>query len=183
MCKKFVLGGLVGGLIFFIWSAASWMFLPWHMTTISTFKDEVVIKKAVTDNVSQSGVYFSPAMTHQNQAQTNQQMQPPIIFATVMLENPVSMNHMMGIGLLISIIGALFMTWIAAQAVGAGYFKRLFIVFMVALTACVTIYLPYWNWFGFPVNYTIVMFADQLIGWFIAGLVIAKAAMPKKSKA
>lgn len=182
MCKKIVLGGLIGGLIFFIWSGASWMFLPWHMTTMYSFKDEVVIKKSITDNVPKSGVYFAPGMTNQNQAQMNQPVQAPIIFATVQLENPISMNRMMGISLLTAIVSALFLTWIAAQAHGASYTRRLAVVIMVALTACVTIYVPYWNWFGFPLNYTLVMIADQLIGWFIAGLVIAKAAMPKIAK-
>jgi hypothetical protein len=33
---------------------------------------------------------------------------------------------------------------------------------------------PYWNWFGFSTPYVIVIILDTVIGWTLAGLVIAR---------
>jgi hypothetical protein len=37
-------------------------------------------------------------------------------------------------------------------------------------------HVPYWNWWSFPEEYTLVAMADLAVGWFLAGLVIARVA-------
>ena len=44
---------------------------------------------------------------------------------------------------------------------------------MVGLVGALLGHVPNWIWWGFDTNYTIVMIADTLIGWFLAGLIIA----------
>jgi hypothetical protein len=50
---------------------------------------------------------------------------------------------------------------------------------LFGLTAGVVCFLPYWNWFDFSTAYTAASIVDLAIGWFLAGLVIAKFAAPK----
>jgi hypothetical protein len=40
--------------------------------------------------------------------------------------------------------------------------------------------LPYWNWWYFGTAYTLVAFADLVIGWLAAGLVLARLAAPQR---
>jgi hypothetical protein len=33
--------------------------------------------------------------------------------------------------------------------------------------------LPYWNWYRFPLDFTLAALAEQLIGWLLAGAAMA----------
>lgn len=171
--KKLIIGGLAGAVILFFWGMLSWMMIPWHKTTILSFQNEAAVKTAVTANAPKSGVYVAPSMASQNTQQTTA-MQAPIIFSVVKLEQPMSMTYMMIVSFIIQFIAAVLVTWLLLQAKDASYGKRVAMAAVFGLTAGIVAHVPYWNWFGFPCGYTLVMMADLIIGWFLAGLAIAK---------
>jgi hypothetical protein len=41
---------------------------------------------------------------------------------------------------------------------------------------------PYWNWYAFPRNFTIVELADRLLTIFCGGLVLAAVVKPASAK-
>src|SRR5207237_9396674 len=49
--------------------------------------------------------------------------------------------------------------------------------FLTAWVICV----PYWNWYGFPGNFTIAQIADRTIGFLLAGLAMAAIVSPSKA--
>lgn len=167
---KCLKAGIVGGLIVFVWSVISWMALPWHHMTLHNFKDEKVISAVIGTGVSKSGMYVSPDMsTGEAKAKT------PMIFAAVVLEGEEpSMTMQMVIGLINQIIAAFFVAWLLTKTNGLSYMGRVGFVVMVALTAALMTEVPYWNWFRFEYYFTLVQIGDLLIGWFLAGLVMAK---------
>ncbi len=57
--------------------------------------------------------------------------------------------------------------------VRSGYWGRVLFVTLLGVFGFVTISIPYWNWYGFPVDFTIAEAIDQVAGWFLAGLVLA----------
>jgi hypothetical protein len=170
MLKTSIIGGVVGGLILFVWAALSWTVLPWHMLTLHSFKDPAAVAQIVQVNAPQSGIYLVPAPT-----QEATPTQGPLVFASVHLPGmSSSMVPSLVIELAIQIIAAFLVTWMLTKTKDLNYFSRIGFVLVFALTANVVTELPYWNWFYFDATYTLVMFVDLLIGWFLAGLVLAK---------
>lgn len=172
MCKALVKGGVLGGIVIFIWSAISWMFLPWHMTTIHSFTNEDVLAKAIQAAAPQSGIYMMPMMTADKQL--------PQVFASIRLEGMSSMTSGMVISVIIQMIVAFLVTWLLTKAAQLSYWGRVWFVTIFGVAAAISAYLPYWNWFSFSTGYTLVGMADLVISWFLAGLVIAKC-LPRSS--
>jgi hypothetical protein len=44
----------------------------------------------------------------------------------------------------------------------------------------VSVLVSYWNWYGFPTDFTIAAALDEIIGWFLGGLVLAAIIRPAK---
>lgn len=186
MLKPLVLGGLLGGLVLFVWGMISWMALPWHLMTLEKFKDEVAVAQTLSANVSGSGVYILPNPHRQDPSLTEAQrkaaeedsmkrmMEGPFMFASVNPRGGGSMGTMMGIGLATQILAALMATWLLMQTTGLTFWRRVGFLVTLGLLAGVIVELSHWNWWDFSTAYTAVGLGDLLIGWFLAGLVIAK---------
>ncbi len=171
---KVIKAGIVGGLIIFAWSAVSWTLLPWHMKTLNFFKDESAVVQTIQANVPQSGIYLLPNMS-KNGAATSEQSTQPFVFAAVHLESTSnSMTKPMLISLAEQIIAAFLVAWLLLKTTGLSYMGRLGFVVIFSVAAGIIAIVPNWNWFAFDINYSLCLFADLLIGWFLAGLALAK---------
>jgi hypothetical protein len=78
------------------------------------------------------------------------------------------------INFLAQVVAAILMAWLLSRAHRSSYIGRVGFVLIVAFIACIIKDVPAWNWLGFDRQYTMVMMGDTLIGWFFAGLVLAK---------
>jgi hypothetical protein len=187
MLKPLVKGGLLGGLVLFVWGAVSWTVLPLHNMTLSKFTDENAVATVITENAKDPGVYFLPNAYHESAAseaekkaayEAAQKRMPegPVVFASIRLKGMKSMAPFVLTGIVISIIGATLGTLLLLKTKETGYFRKAGYLALFAFTAGVVCFLPYWNWFGFSTAYTAASIIDLTIGWFLAGLVIAKVA-------
>lgn len=165
--------GLLGGIVLFIWSSISWMVMSWHMTTIHSFNNDTAVTQAIQANAPTSGIYLLPSPKNYDESKQSSQ---PMVFTAVHLEGMSSMTKPMLISVAGQILSAILVAWMLFKTKGLGYIRRVGFVLVFAFAACITTDVPYWNWFGFDAQYTLVMFADALIGWFFAGLVIAAFA-------
>jgi len=53
-------------------------------------------------------------------------------------------------------------------------------VTLLGLSAWVAIAIPYWNWYGFPTDFTMGKGIEQVLGFFLAGLVLAAIVKPRR---
>jgi hypothetical protein len=169
MLKRVIIGGILGGIVLFLWGYFSWMALPWHKTTFQNFKDEAAVTQVMQKNTYASGIYLTPSKMQQPSA-------TPIIFASVYQPGMTSMTHALVISFVTQLVAALLVSWLLIQTIGLGYVGRVAFVVIFALAAAIVTEIPYWNWFRFDTTYTLVTVADLLIGWFFAGLIIAGIA-------
>lgn len=186
MQKSLLLGGLLGGLVLFVWNSISWNVLPWHMMTFEKFKDEATIAQALTVNALRPGVYLLPNAHKHDPGVTEEQkkaeevegmkrmIQGPLMFASVSLQGFEGIGPALLIQLVTGIVGTLLATWLLLQTRPMGYWDRVGFLVVISLVVAVIAQLPYWNWWNFSTSYTAVTIADLLIGWFLASLVIAK---------
>ena len=77
------------------------------------------------------------------------------------------------------VLGVLLAFLLSKVAASLGSFgARVAFVAGVGLIAGVALLVPYWNWYGFPTNFTVASLADQLIAFCVAGLILAAFIKP-----
>jgi hypothetical protein len=189
MTKQLTLGALLGGIIAFAWSAASWMVMPWHASTLLAFHDADDIAHVIADHAPRSGMYVYPLRSPQGKtpeeikaieaADQERMKKGPFVFASVRREGMDSMTGLYIGGLLIDIGGALLLTWLLLQTRPMSYGGRVMFVLVAALAGAGMALLADWNWWSYSAGYTATTLTDVGISWFLAGLLIAKVAAPK----
>jgi len=69
-------------------------------------------------------------------------------------------------------LAALVVAWILA--LGAwGFGRRVLVAGALGLFSALTISLPHWNWYRFPLDFTAGTLVGQVVGWTLAGAAIA----------
>ncbi|MGE5196404.1 MAG: hypothetical protein ACM3JI_03635 [Anaerolineae bacterium] len=194
MKKSLLMSAVLGGAIVFIWGAISWMVIPWHAPTMLKFHDEETVAGVIKKNAPEDGIYVLPSYPsfkepvakeaeQKEMAELREKMKKgPFIFASVNLHGMDPQSPLLYVrSIIIQMIGAFFVSYLLMHTSGLTYFKRVWFVMITALIAWIICLLPAWNWWGFSTCYVIVALLDLLIGWFLAGLVIAGLIRSKKS--
>ncbi len=179
-------GAITGGLIVFLWSAVSWMALPYHGRTLGKFQDEPAVQRALVSNILEPGIYILPHPDQALEKSTDTQARitaqrkrvqianGPFAFVAVQTHGIGAMPVQLARSLAIQILGSLLMTWLLLQTGPISYRRRVFFVVVVAMTGGILSHLPQWNWWGFPDDYTLMEMLDLLAGWLLGGLALAK---------
>jgi hypothetical protein len=173
--KRIILAALAGGLVLFVWGAVAWMLIPMRESSIRQLPDEKTVIASMQKANAQRGVYFFGAgpgktgpqglfvYTPSVQAMTGGQLARTLVF---------------------DIVAALFVAWLLSRAATASFGGRvLFVAVAGGLIAAMVVDLPNWNWFAYPLDYTLGSVADKLIGWALAGLALAAIVRPRAAAA
>ncbi len=191
MMRSLVLGSVLGGVVVFVWSAVSWMLLPWHNSSMKSFADESAVAQVILDNAPSGGMFMLPGMPpgFESLSQTEKQAvetsiaqrraEGPYLYGVVWRGVKEDMGRQMGVALLFNILAALLVTMLVMKTGGMSWAGRVMFVVTAALAVCLIAVVPNWIWWHHPSGYIIVTMADVLIGWTLAGMVIAKVAAPK----
>lgn len=191
MMRSLVLGSVLGGVIVFVWTAVSWMLLPWHNNSMKSFANEAAVAQVIRDNVPSGGMFaipgWPPGFDAMSQAQKDscqaamaQKMADgPYFYGVVWRGVKEDMGRSMGVGLLFDVLAALLVTMLVMKTGGMSWAGRVMFIVTAALAVCMIAIAPNWIWWHHPSGYTMVSMADVLIAWTLAGMVIAKVAAPK----
>jgi hypothetical protein len=63
-----------------------------------------------------------------------------------------------------------------------GFFVRVACVTLVGVLAGVMTSVPFWNWYGFPADFTLAQIIVHSAGWFLAGIALAAIVRPSKAR-
>lgn len=181
--KSVIQGGLLGGIIVFAWSALSWMALPFHNQNLRAFQNETLVESALMASLDngKGGVYILPNpmgpyyKTEEAKRQAHLKMQHgPSAFIIMNPQGGGPMIQNMAVGLAINILSAALVTGLLLKTAGMSYWGRVGFIVLLAVTTGVIAHFPECNWWGFTLGFIGAEFIDLLVGWFLAGLVIAK---------
>lgn len=186
---KLFKGSLLGGFILFLWGAVSWMVLDWHSQGLNAFENETKIAQALQVNVDKAGVYVLPMLEMslappEKQSETQQlQMaareKGPVAFATIVPEGVSNdMIKPLVISLATQVVAAFLVTALLLINTPPSFMGRLMMVMLFAIGASIITYVPLYNWFYFPLDFTLLAVADILIGWLLAGIAISWITKP-----
>ena len=56
---------------------------------------------------------------------------------------------------------------------------RVGVVTLISVSAGIATNVSYWNWYGYPLDYTVVQVLMEIVGGLVAGLAIAAIVRPR----
>ena len=185
-------GGIVGGIILFMWGFLAWTVLPIHSSTIRNLQNEDAVISALQQSIDTKGMYFFPARPHahgspspeEEKAWAEKYERGPI---GMIMYDPQGSNPMMPMqmitGVIINILSALIVAWFLSRstAVVSSYISRVAYCGMFGVFITVAAHLLTWNWLLQPNDWIAGLIVDDLVAWLLAGAGIA--AFVKKSAA
>jgi hypothetical protein len=185
---KIAIAAVVGGVILFVWSAIAHMATPLGTAGLSVLPNEDAVRNAMRTNIPRSGLYLFPAPDLSGKMTTEQQK----TWEAKLRSGPTGLlayNAQGGEGLsarrliaeLISNVLAAAIAAILLSMMTAPYMARVFSTALLALFAFLTIAASRWIWDSYPTAFVAAELAMEFIGWFVAGLAIAKIVPVRES--
>jgi hypothetical protein len=186
--KKIILTGILGAVITFAWSAFVHMNPLTGMLGLSMLNEkEDAVMAAVREQVPQPGLYYFPGMDMSKSATPEQEAAWKAKYKAgpsgLLLVQPKSDDPMPPRMLIIEFVStlgcALIAAFILTSTVGP-FTRRVGIVMLLGLFSWLAISVSQWDWYAFPFAFVALDAIDQIIGWLLAGLVMAKLIKPPK---
>jgi hypothetical protein len=184
--KRILLAGLLGGIAMFTWSSIAHMALPLGQAGIKEIPNEQPVLSAMQAGLGQtSGLYIFPGMGLGPDASSQQRNAAMQQYGQKLAANPSGLliYHPPGAPaltprqlvteFLTEFAEALLLAILLSQMRAASFGSRIGLAFVISLVGAITTNLPYWNWYGFPLSYTLPYACTQIIGYLIAGIVAA----------
>jgi len=189
MTKKIVLGGIIGGVLMFIWSAVAHMLLPIGTMGIKAIPNEDAVLSVMKSNITEPGFYFFPGEGIMQAESGSKEQQDAAMEAWkkkyeagprgIMVyhptgESPMSPRQLIYEGLS-DVVGALIAAFLLSLATlrVKSFAGRVGFVALLGALAWILIEFSYWNWYGFPPAYVTGTLIDQVVGMAFAGIGIA----------
>lgn len=180
--RRIIIATIVGGLIVFIWGAISHTMLPLGEMGMNMEKlpGEADFLTEMKNTIPESGMYYLPGMdmsiadmTEQWDDAVKRAQAGPVAFMVVQRDGaPATMTKQLLFELVSNILAAFIVVLVIAH-VSASYFSRVLLVTMLGLFAWLTVDASQWIWYAFPSEYLIAQGIDHIVGWFLAGILIA----------
>jgi len=169
--KRVILAGLLAGVVLFAWESVAHLVLPLGQAGIKTIDNEQAVVGALRDNVKQSGLYYFPAAAATGTAQPGP--------AGILAFQPMASMTLMPSQLLTQLgadMAAMILAGVLLVQAGAfpGFGRRILFFTVMGILPALRTDLSYWNWYAFPGVYTAVQFIVNIVGFCVAGLVLAK---------
>lgn len=182
---KILLGGVVAGIVIFFWGFVAHMLLPLGEMGLQTIPHEDDLNAAMKKDVREPGLYFVPGRDmskspsqEEMEAHMAKIAQGPYGFMVIYPNGrdasfgkrlPIEFGTNVLCGLLAAIV---------VRQLRPGFIVRVACVTLVGILASVMTLVPYWNWYGFPTDFTLAQIVENTVGWFLAGLALAAIVRP-----
>ena len=185
---KIVVAGIVAGVVVFIWSFVEHTVLSIGRMGVSSLPNEDAIVAVMKQSIHEPGFYFFPGMDMSKKPTPEEEKAWQAKYTAgptgVLVYQPkggqVFSPRQLAVELLSDIAAALVAGLVLAQISG-GLGMRAFLVALFGLFGWLSITVSYWNWYGFPGAFSLGEAIDQVVGWFLGGVVLA--AMVKRPQA
>ena len=176
---RFLLGGFVGGLVIFAWSAVAHLVLPLGQEGFVHLPDDARARGALQGGFAESGMYLLPQFPadgskEEKSAWESRWRSGPtalVVYRRDGAKPPIPDSLVMLLG---SSLVAAFIIAIVLVRCDAPYLGRVLIVALLGTFAWLTVDVSYWVRFRFPDDYVIARAIDLGGGWLLTGLVMAR---------
>jgi hypothetical protein len=182
---RILLAGIFGGIAMFIWSFVAHDLLPLGEAGIREFADESAMRDIMKTNLGDTGGLYhfpgrevGPSATRQEKQEAmNRAMEKAATGPSGLLlyhpTRPVSFGKLLGVEFATELIEAILVVLLLAQTTIGSFFGRVSFVFVAGIISAIATNVPYWNWYGFPTDYTVAYIFMQVVAFLIVGIVAA----------
>ena len=183
---RVLIAAILGGLVFFFWGFVAHEVLGLGQVGIKDLPNEQVVLPVLSSSITEPGFYFFPGLglpanpsSEQKKAAMQQFQQKassgPMGFV---IYHPIGnqvltmrqLGREFGLDVTLALIAAILLSWTGGLT---SFASRVAFVTLAGFMAALLTNFQYWNWYGFPANYTLAIMATQVIGFFLAAIVIA----------
>lgn len=182
-----VIAGIAGAILMFAWAGFAHMATPLGHMGIDEMPNEAPALAALQESLgTEHALYFYPGFGlghHPNSEEMKAEMPA---FKEKLKTNPwgllvyhpagtgdVSMTKTLAIEFALELAASLIAAWLLAGSAISGFANRVAFVTAIGVIVAVATNGSYWNWYGFPLDYTLSYAAIQVVGFFVAGIAIA----------
>lgn len=181
---RLIIAGIVGGIAMFIWSALAHTVLPLGHTGINEIPQDAAVLASLHERLGdKAGLYVFPGSGLDEKAHESEAAMKIVAERTakepsgILIYHPpgrsMDMGPFMGVELGLEIVQALIVAWLLTKLVVTGLAGRTLAATAVGVAVGIGTNGSYWNWYGFPTDYTLASITIQVVGYAVAGLVIA----------
>jgi hypothetical protein len=187
MMVRAINGGILGGIVVFIWGAIAHMALPLGEMGIRELPGEDKIVGPMKDAIKEPGFYFFPGLDRNKATEAEQKAweekikQGPTGVLIIQPQGGEAMSpRQLATEFGANVVAALLAAAVLTQ-VRSNYIGRVLVVTLMGVFGFVSIVVSYWNWYGFPTDFAIAEAIMEIVGWLLAGLVMAAIVRPLKA--
>jgi hypothetical protein len=177
---RILAGGVAAGIVLFFWGFVSHMLLPLGELGLQSIPTDENLAAAIKKDVREPGLYFLPGRD-MSKSQSAEEMEAhmakiakgPYGFMVLYPNGrDASLGKRLPIELGTNVVCAILAAILVSQ-LRPGFLVRTACVAVVGLLASLMTLVPYWNWYGYPSDFTVAQIAEHTVGWLLAGLVLA----------
>jgi hypothetical protein len=184
-----LLAGVLGGLAFFAWSWIAHIFTGLGATGVRELPNEAPVVASMKANIPADGFYFFPGTGLPPTATQSQKMAAMRDLAPKMKDGPagILIYHPVGQALMprqlltelgTNIVQVLLAVFLLGQTSLASFAARWRFVTAAGILAAISTNISYWNFYGFPSDYTLAYMLIIAVGFACAGAVAAAMVKP-----
>ena len=191
MGKK-LLAAVLGGVAFFLWSFVAHMLTGLGETGIQEIPNEQAVVSSLKTSLPNSGLYMFPGWglpadaSHSDKMKAMQSdaMQAKMKAGPIglLVYRAGGMNGLTPRQLITELVTNIIQIFLAILLLGqtriVNFVGRWRFITIAGFLAAISTNISYWNWFGFPGNYTTAYIAVIAVGFAVAGLVVAAIVKP-----
>jgi hypothetical protein len=173
------LAGVAGAIVMFLWSSIAHMALPLGQVGISEIKNEEAVLFAMQTAIGdESGFYLFPNYGSMADAQAQEQYEARLKTypSGILVYHPPGAEGMSVRRLVtefgIELAESLLLAFILGAITLTGFLPKFTVAGAVGGCAVFSSNLSYWNWYGFPLDYTLAAMAMDFVGYLAASVAI-----------
>lgn len=179
--KRIIIAAIVGSIVFFIWSAIIHM-SPLGMMGITSLPDAAL--ECLKTTVPGTGLYFFPGVVKnptpaQQKAWEEKLVSGPYGILAYTAGGSAAMAPKQLISEYLTSLAAAFIAACIISMMPVSYGKRVLVVMLLGVFGWISLTLSFWIWYNFPTAWVLSEALSEVLGWLIAGLVIAKLVPPR----
>ena len=178
MCKKVIIGALLGGVVLLLWQFAVRELLGIYDDAFVKLKDPAAVEAVLKENLTGSGIIMIP---HPEPGDTDAEAKAMeklttgfSLFGAVNLAGKHGFGAMLGVQFALNVLASAVLMFVLLAANPSTLGSRIALVLCFAVFAVLTELIPNWNWGGSSLAYIGRQIGEQIVGWALVGLVLAK---------
>ncbi len=178
---RVLIAGLLGGIVVFFWGFIAHTVLPIGEFGVKLGTPHEAVLAALKANTDGEGIYILPSLPNEqmNDSEAMKAMAPTWAenpYALIVYQPQGQDMGDMAAELPTEFVTNVLSAWLVAWMLAAGAFgfgRRLLMSTGLGVFAWLAISVPQWNWYRFPLDFTLSALVQHGVGWFLAGLVMA----------